>query len=64
MESASTELVEWEENVVYQMLEKVTVLDREHIRVTFRNGQEVEQTVNQPKRRSMMRSNERGRPAE
>ena len=64
MESASAELVEWEENVVYQMLEKVTVLDREHIRVTFRNGQEVEQTVNQPKRRSMMRSNERGSSVE
>ena len=51
METASAKLTEWSDEVVYQLLEKVTVVDREHIRVTFRNGQEVEQTVNQPKRR-------------
>ena len=35
----------------YQMLEKVTVLTGNRIKVTFRNGVEIEQTVDQPKRR-------------
>ena len=38
-------------NVVYQLLEKVTVLSRERIRVTLRDGLEIEQAVEQPKRR-------------
>ena len=37
--------------MVYQMLEKVTVLTDNRIKVTFRNGVEVEQAVDQPKRR-------------
>ena len=41
----------WEKGVVYQMLEKVTVLADNRIKVTFRNGVEIEQTVDQPKRR-------------
>ena len=36
---------------MYQLLEKVTVLSRVRIRVTLRDGQEIEQAVNQPKRR-------------
>ena len=36
---------------VHQLLEKVTVLSREKIQVTFRDGREIEQVVNQPKRR-------------
>ena len=36
------------------MLEKVTVLSREMIRVTLRNGMEIEQTVEQPKRRKFI----------
>ena len=51
LDGLSAELTEWDDNVVYQMLEKVTVLSREVIRVTLRNGVEIEQTVNQPKRR-------------
>ena len=47
----SAELTEWDDNVVYQMLEKVTILSREMIRVTLRNGMEIEQTVERPKRR-------------
>ena len=39
------------DNVIYQLLEKVTVLSREHIRVTPRDGLEIEQAVEQPKRR-------------
>ena len=47
----STALTEWDEEVIHQLLEKVTVLSREKIRVTFRDGREMEQAVNQPKRR-------------
>ena len=50
----SAELTEWDDNMVYQMLEKVTVLSREMIRVTLRNGMEIEQTVEQPKRRKFV----------
>lgn len=50
----SAELTEWDDNVAYQMLEKVTVLSREMIRVTLRNGVEIEQTVEQPKRRKFI----------
>ena len=51
LDGLSAELTQWDDNVVYQMLEKVTVLSREMIRVTLRNGGEIEQTVEQPKRR-------------
>lgn len=51
MNTLPSELTEWDDNIVYQMLEKVSVLSREKIRVTFRGGTEIEQTVNQPKRR-------------
>ena len=51
LDGLSAELTQWDDNVVYQMLEKVTVLSREMIRVTLRNGVEIEQTVEQPKRR-------------
>ena len=37
--------------MVYQMLEKVTVLTGNRIKVTFSNGVEIEQVVDQPKRR-------------
>ena len=50
----SAELTQWDDNVIYQMLEKVTVLSREMIRVTLRNGVEIEQTVEQPKRRKFV----------
>ena len=51
LKAASSELAEWDDNVVYQLLEKVTVLSRERIRVTLRDGLEIEQAVEQPKRR-------------
>ena len=51
MEHISAALTEWDEEVIHQLLEKVTVLSREKIRVTFRDGREIEQAVNQPKRR-------------
>ena len=50
LKTASSELTEWDDNVVYQLLEKVTVLSRERIRVTLRDGLEIEQAVEQPKR--------------
>lgn len=51
MEHMTAGLTEWDEEVIHQLLEKVTVLSREKIRVTFRDGREIEQVVNQPKRR-------------
>lgn len=54
LDGLSAELTQWDDNVVYQMLEKVTVLSREVIRVTLRNGVEIEQNVEQPKRRKFV----------
>ncbi|MFQ9916326.1 MAG: recombinase family protein [Flavonifractor plautii] len=51
MEHMTAAMTEWDEEVIHQLLEKVTVLSREKIRVTFRDGREIEQAVNQPKRR-------------
>ena len=42
-------MTEWDEEVVHQLLEKVTVISREKIRVTFRDGREIEQYVAQQK---------------
>ena len=53
MEHMSAALTEWDEEVIHQLLEKVTVLSREKIRVTFRDGREIEQYVAQPKRRKL-----------
>ena len=50
----SAELTERDDNVVNQMWEKVTILSREMIRVTLRNGMEIEQAVEQPKRRKFI----------
>lgn len=43
----AAELTEWDQSVVYQLVEKVTVLAKDKIRVTFRNGTEVEQEIEQ-----------------
>ena len=51
MTAATVGIIEWDDGVVYQMLEKVTVLAGNRIKVTFRNGVEIEQIVDQPKRR-------------
>ena len=51
MTAVTMGIAEWDDGVVYQMLEKVTVLADNRIKVTFRNGVEIEQTVDQPKRR-------------
>ena len=51
MTTATVGITEWDDGVIYQMLEKVTVLADNRIKVTFRNGVEIEQTVDQPKRR-------------
>ena len=53
MEHMTAGLTEWDEEVIHQLLEKVTVLSREKIRVTFRDGREIEQYVAQPKRRKL-----------
>ena len=54
MTAATVGVTEWDDGVVYQMLEKVTVLTGNRIKVTFRNGVEIEQTVDQPKRRKFI----------
>ena len=54
MTAATVGITEWDDGVVYQMLEKVTVLTGNRIKVTFRNGVEIEQTVDQPKRRKFI----------
>ena len=51
MTAVTVGITEWDDGVVYQMLEKVTVLADNRIKVTFRNGVEIEQVVDQPKRR-------------
>ena len=54
MTAATAGVTEWDDGVVYQLLEKVTVLTGNRIKVTFRNGVEIEQTVDQPKRRKFI----------
>ena len=51
MTAVTVGITEWDDGVVYQMLEKVTVLTGNRIKVIFRNGVEIEQVVDQPKRR-------------
>ena len=51
LKSTSNRLTEWDDGTIYQLLEKVTVLSRERVRVTLRDGLEIEQAVEQPKRR-------------
>lgn len=43
-------ITEWKEDVLYQLLEKVTVLDETRIRVTFRSGVEIEQVLEKVER--------------
>ena len=45
LEGASAQLTEWDERTIYQLLEKVTVLSKDRIRVTFRGGLEIEQNI-------------------
>ena len=47
MSAYAAELTEWDQSVVYQLVEKVTVLAKDRIRVTFRDGAEVEQEIEQ-----------------
>lgn len=51
MTAVTVGITDWDDGVVYQMLEKVTVLTGNRIKATFRNGVEIEQSVDQPKRR-------------
>ena len=51
MSAVTTEITEWNDEVIYQLLEKVTVLEGLRLKIIFRNGQEIEQDIDQPKRR-------------
>lgn len=48
---AAPEITEWDEDVLYQLLDKVTVLNETRIKVTFRSGVEVEQVLGNEERR-------------
>lgn len=43
-------ITEWKEDALYQLLEKVTVLDETRIKVTFRSGVEIEQVLEKVER--------------
>ena len=45
VEGLPAELTAWDEGVIYQLLEKVTVLAKDRLRVTFRGSTEVERTI-------------------
>ena len=46
----AADITEWKEDVLYQLLEKVTVLDEARIKVTFRSGVEIEQALEKDER--------------
>lgn len=45
LESAPLQLTEWDESMIRQLVETVTVLDKDTIRVTLIGGEEIEQEV-------------------
>lgn len=45
MEAAPTEVTEWSESIVHQLVEEVKVLSKDEIRITFRNGITITQTI-------------------
>lgn len=51
LDEISTEITEWDESLIYQLLEKVTVLSQNRIRVTFRDGMEVERDIEKREKR-------------
>lgn len=44
------EITEWKEEILYQLLEKVTVLSENRIKVTLRSGVEIEQALEKDER--------------
>lgn len=45
MEAAPTEVTEWNESIVHQLVEEIKVLSKDEIKVTFRNGTQITQTI-------------------
>ena len=45
MEAAPAEVTEWNESIVHQLVEEIKVLSKDEIKVTFRNGTEITQTI-------------------
>ena len=45
MEAAPAEVTEWNESIVHQLVEEVKVLSKDEIKVTFRNGITISQTI-------------------
>ena len=45
MEMAPAEVTEWNESIVHQLVEEVKVLSKDELRVTFRNGITITQTI-------------------
>lgn len=45
MEAAPAEVTEWNESIVHQLVEEIKVLSKDEIKVTFRNGITISQTI-------------------
>lgn len=45
MEAAPAEVMEWNESIIHQLVEEVKVLSKDEIRITFRNGITITQTI-------------------
>ncbi|WP_300764841.1 recombinase family protein [uncultured Oscillibacter sp.] len=45
MEAAPAEVTEWNESIIHQLVEEVKVLSKDEIRITFRNGITISQTI-------------------
>lgn len=45
LEEVPTEMTDWDERLIYQLLERVMALSQSRIRVTFQDGSEVESDI-------------------
>lgn len=45
MEAAPAEVTEWNESIIHQLVEEVKVLSKDEIRITFRSGITISQTI-------------------
>ncbi len=51
MEMAPAEVTEWNESIVHQLVEEIKVLSKDELRVTFRNGITITQTISAPRQK-------------
>ena len=48
---APAEVTEWNESIVHQLVEEIKVLSKDELRVTFRNGITITQTISAPRQK-------------